>query len=264
MSGKFRVDVLTIFPQAINCLASFGAVKRALRRNLIELNVVNFRDYCLDKHKQVDDTVYGTGDGMLIKVEPIVRALEDLGVVSPSKDRSYWRVLMGPKGTVLNNSVARDLAKFRRLVVICGHYEGIDDRIRSYIDEEISVGDFILSSGELAAMVLIDAVVRFLPSVIAGESLRDESFQDGLLEGPQWTRPYEFRGQRVPDILRSGDHLKVKEFNLKGKLAFTLWKRPDLFKGIDLLKLKENTGFSLKKLEEIIYEAIWEGLPCRT
>ncbi len=261
-----RVDILTIFPQAFEGFKTYGVVKRALRRKLLELYVHDIREFCQDKHKQVDEPPYGTGDGMLLKVEPIYNALLKLGLTRPSADipKTYWRILMSPQGTKLSEHLARQLSKFERLVIICGHYEGVDNRVVNFIDEEISIGDYVLSSGELSAMVLLDAVIRFLPGALAEDSLKFESFRGTCLEYPQWTRPAEFLGLKVPEVLRSGNHHAIKTFNLKNSIAYTLWKRPDLFKRLSFTDLQESYGLTLKELEGIFYEAIWEGIPCRT
>ena len=258
--------MLTLFPHAFEGFKTFGVLKRALQRGTVKLNLINIRDFCEDKHKQVDDTPYGTGDGMLIKVKPIFNALGSLGLDKPSMahPRDYWRILMSPAGTRLTDKLAQELAKFRRLVVICGHYEGIDDRIRSFIDEEISIGDYVLSSGELSAMVLIDSVTRHVKGALSSESLRFESFKNSLLDFPQWTRPPEFMGMEVPQVLKSGDHREIRRFNLQKAIAYTLWKRPDLFKRLNLKLLQESYSLTLKELEDTLAEAIWEGLTCRT
>ena len=214
-----RFDVLTLFPEM------FAPVKesilgRALDNNLIELNLINFREFSTDKSKHVDDTPYGGGAGMVIKPEPVYDAYKSIVEGLESKPKVIY---LSPKGKVFNQQIARDLAKEEHLILLCGHYEGIDQRvIDEIVDEEISIGDYVLTGGELPAMVLIDAISRNVGGVIKEESVEDESFSEGLLEYPQYTRPEVFMGRRVPEVLLSGHHANIATWRRE--------QRPDLIK----------------------------------
>ena len=222
-----RFDVLTLFPEM------FAPVKesilgRALDNNLIELNLINFREFSTDKSKHVDDTPYGGGAGMVIKPEPVYDAYKSIVEGLESKPKVIY---LSPKGKVFNQQIARDLAKEDRLILLCGHYEGIDQRvIDEIVDEEISIGDYVLTGGELPAMVLIDAISRNVGGVIKEESVEDESFSEGLLEYPQYTRPEVFMGRRVPEVLLSGHHANIANWRREQSLEITKKKRPDLIK----------------------------------
>ena len=222
-----RFDVLTLFPEM------FAPVKesilgRALDNNLIELNLINFREFSTDKSKHVDDTPYGGGAGMVIKPEPVYDAYKSIVEGLESKPKVIY---LSPKGKVFNQQIARDLAKEERLILLCGHYEGIDQRvIDEIVDEEISIGDYVLTGGELPAMVLIDAISRNVGGVIKEESVEDESFSEGLLEYPQYTRPEVFMGRRVPEVLLSGHHANIANWRREQSLEITKKKRPDLIK----------------------------------
>ena len=222
-----RFDVLTLFPEM------FAPVKesilgRALDNNLIELNLINFREFSTDKSKHVDDAPYGGGAGMVIKPEPVYDAYKSIVEGLESKPKVIY---LSPKGKVFNQQIARDLAKEEHLILLCGHYEGIDQRvIDEIVDEEISIGDYVLTGGELPAMVLIDAISRNVGGVIKEESVEDESFSEGLLEYPQYTRPEVFMGRRVPEVLLSGHHANIANWRREQSIEITRKKRPDLIK----------------------------------
>ena len=222
-----RFDVLTLFPEM------FAPVKesilgRALDNNLIELNLINFREFSTDKSKHVDDTPYGGGAGMVIKPEPVYDAYKSIIEGLENKPKVIY---LSPKGRAFNQQIARELAKEEHLILLCGHYEGIDQRvIDEIVDEEISIGDYVLTGGELPAMVLIDAISRNVDGVIKEESVEDESFSEGLLEYPQYTRPEVFMGRRVPEVLLSGHHANIAKWRREQSIEITKRKRPDLIK----------------------------------
>ena len=221
-----RFDVLTLFPEMFDAVKT-SIVGRAMNNNLIELNLINFREFSTDKQKHVDDCPYGGGAGMVIKPEPVYDAYQSI-----VKDLDYKPkvIYMSPQGKVLTQQIVRDLSKENHLILLCGHYEGIDQRVLDEIvDEEISIGDYVLTGGELPAMVLIDSVSRNVEGVIKAESVEDESFSEGYLEYPQYTRPEEFMGRRVPDILLSGHHAKIAEWRLEKAEEITRERRPDLY-----------------------------------
>ncbi len=219
-----RIDILTLFPEIFFGPLGHSIVGRAREKNLVEINAVNLRDYTHDCRKTVDDKPYGGGPGMLMKVEPIYEAVQSL------KKEGSKVILTSPGGERFNQKLARELAQEKHLIVICGHYEGVDERVKTFVDREISIGDFILTSGNLAAMVMTDAVVRLLPGALGDpESEQEESFETGLLEYPQYTRPPVFNGIKVPDVLLSGDHQKIEKWRKAESVSRTLDKRPDLF-----------------------------------
>jgi tRNA (guanine37-N1)-methyltransferase len=223
--------VLTIFPGIVTGAASGSILGKALEKGVISLNAIDIRDYATNKHNTVDDYPYGGGPGMVMKPEPIYGAIQSLSLPEGSP-----LLLLTPQGERFDHAMARDLASHSALALLCGRYEGIDDRVRDLIPvREVSLGDFILTGGEFAALAIIDAVARFVPGVLGDEeSATDESFATGLLEYPQYTRPPEFMGQRVPDILLSGDHGRVARWRREQSLLRTLQKRPDLLETADL------------------------------
>lgn len=225
-----RIDILTLFPEMF--AGPFGAsiVKRAWEKGLLDINMTNIRDFAHDKHRIVDDYPFGGGAGMVMKPEPIFEAVQHVKQSAGSERARV--VLMCPKGRVFNQEMAKDLAKEEHLIFICGHYEGIDERVREkLVDEEISIGDYVLTGGELPAMVVIDALARLIPGVLGEEeSFLTDSFYDGLLEYPQYTRPREYEGMKVPDILLSGNHEQIRMWRRKMSLLKTLERRPDLLK----------------------------------
>ncbi|MBQ6860472.1 MAG: tRNA (guanosine(37)-N1)-methyltransferase TrmD [Clostridia bacterium] len=222
-----RFDVLTLFPEMFTPVKE-SILGRALDNNLIELNLINFREFSTDKSKHVDDTPYGGGAGMVIKPEPVYDAYKSIVEGLENKPKVIY---LSPKGRVFNQQIARELAKEEHLILLCGHYEGIDQRvIDEIVDEEISIGDYVLTGGELPAMVLIDAVSRNVDGVIKEESVEDESFSEGLLEYPQYTRPEVFMGRRVPEVLLSGHHANIAKWRREQSIEITRNKRPDLIK----------------------------------
>ena len=221
-----KFDVLTLFPEMFTALNE-SIIGRATDKNLIKVNLTNIRDFSKDKHKKVDDTPYGGGAGMVIKPDVVYDAYESI------KDENAKVIYMSPKGTVLNQEKVKQLSKQEHLIIICGHYEGIDQRVLDEIvDEEISIGDYVLTGGELPAMVLIDSVSRYVEGVLNEESTSEESFSNGLLEYPQYTRPEEFRGKKVPEVLISGHHENIKKWREEKSLEITKKNRPDLLKQI--------------------------------
>jgi len=212
-------------------------LKIAQKKGLVEISVHNLRDWTSDAHKTADDKPFGGGPGMVMKVEPVYRALAELKVLRKTKNkkrmtRSAARiVLLTPQGKKLDQKMAKRLAKEKRLVLICGHYEGVDERIREMADDEISIGDYVLTCGELPALVTIDAIVRLIPGVLGhSDSVKSESFEDNLLEYPQYTRPAEFENMKVPDILLSGDHKRIEAWRKEEAVKRTKKRRPDLIK----------------------------------
>lgn len=223
-----RIDVLTIFPEMFVSPLEYSILKRARDAGLLQVRAVNLRDYTTDRHRQVDDCPYGGGPGMVMKPEPLFAAVEALAAEPPPPDRV---VLFTPLGRRFDQETALELSRAARLVLLCGRYEGIDERVhRHLVTDELSIGDFILTGGELAALVLIDAVTRLLPGVLGkDESSESETFAEHLLEYPHYTRPAEFRGWRVPDVLLSGDHGAVERWRREQSLQRTLRHRRDLF-----------------------------------
>lgn len=220
-----KITILTLFPEFFDSFQTTSIIKRALEQELVEIECVNFRDYTLDKHRKVDDTPCGGGQGMVLSPQPIVDALRAI-----KGDYSHV-VLLSPQGQTFQQPIAHRFASLEHLVLICGHYEGFDERIRDYVDEEISLGDFVLTGGEGAALVIADAVIRLLDDVIRQDSHEDDSFENGLLEYPQYTRPIEFDGKRVPEVLLSGHHENIRKWRLYQSLKRTYLKRPDLLEG---------------------------------
>lgn len=224
---NLRIDILTIFPEMFEAPLSGSIVGKARERGLVEINIHNIRDFTVDKHKVTDDYPFGGGVGMIMKPEPIFAATEH--VLRETGGGISRIILMTPQGKTLDQDTVRRLAREQHMVIICGRYEGIDERVRDgLVTCEISIGDYVLTGGELPAMVLVDAVTRFVPGVLSEDALISESFASGLLDYPQYTRPREFRGMAVPDVLVSGDHEKVRLWRKRQALARTLNLRPDL------------------------------------
>ena len=218
--------VITIFPRMLDSALSHGVLNKAQGKGLIKVEMVNLRDYTTDRHLTTDDYPYGGGQGMVMKPEPLVAAIEDIR----RKVQRARVVLLAPQGSVFSQQDALRLSKEQQIVLICGRYEGIDERVKAFVDEEISIGDYTLSGGEPAAIVVIDAIARLVPGVLGNEnSATDESFTDGLLEYPQYTRPETFRGMNVPEVLLSGDHERIKQWREERRLEVTRKQRPDLF-----------------------------------
>ena len=218
-----KIDILTLFPEMFTPLRT-SIIGRAVDDNKIEINVHDIREYTLDKHKKCDDTPFGGGAGMVMTAQPIASAID---AIDPNHEAK--RIYLSPKGRTFNQSVVLEYAKIPRLLLLCGHYEGIDQRVLDlYIDEELSIGDFVLTGGEIPAMAVVDAVCRYVSGVINEESLSQESFSNGLLEYPQYTRPQEFMGLKVPEVLLSGNHAEIDKWRMKKALEITEKNRPDL------------------------------------
>ena len=219
-----KFDVLTLFPEMFNSLEE-SIIGRAKEKGLIEINLINIRDFSKDKHKKVDDTPYGGGAGMVIKPDVVYDAYFSI------ENKNAKVIYLSPQGNVLTQSKVKELSKEQHLILLCGHYEGIDQRVLDEIvDEEISIGDYVLTGGELPAMVLIDSVSRYVGGVLNEESTKEESFSNKLLEYPQYTRPEEFRGRKVPEVLISGHHENIKKWREEKSLEVTKLKRPDLLR----------------------------------
>jgi tRNA (guanine37-N1)-methyltransferase len=226
-----RIDFFTIFPQMFTGPLDSSILKRAVDQGIVNFNIYNIRDYTHDKHHTTDDYAYGGGAGMIMKPEPVFEAVETVKAQDPDMARKKLSViLMTPQGRLFNQAIASELTEYDRLMFICGRYEGVDERIREYlVNDEISIGDYVLTGGELAAMVVTDVVVRLLPGVLgSGESLLFESHTAGLLEYPQYTRPEVFRGWRVPDVLLSGNHAEIANWRYQQAAKRTSERRPDL------------------------------------
>jgi tRNA (guanine37-N1)-methyltransferase len=226
-----RIDVITIFPALFAPFREAGVLGQAIARGELSLRAHDLRDWTTDKHRSVDDIPYGGGPGMVMRPGPIVEAVEALA--GKKGERAARVLLMSPQGATLSQKKAKELSGERHLVIVCGRYEGVDQRaIELAIDEELSIGDYVLSGGEAAAMVVIEAIVRFVPGVLGNPaSTETESFHEGGLEGPQYTRPAEYRGLAVPEVLRSGDHAKIARWRAEAALARTRQRRPDLLPG---------------------------------
>ncbi len=272
MSARMRIDVLTLFPEMFDGVFGASILGKARDKGIVELSAVNFRQYSTSKHGQVDDTPYGGGGGMVLKPEPIFAAVEDLlrkreiegGSItaetaelpaneSPSRPRI---VLLCPQGETFTQKKAEEFAEEDHLIFICGHYEGYDERIRDgLVTDEISIGDYVLTGGELPAMVMIDSTVRLLPGVLGNEnSAVTDSFSTGLLEYPHYTRPTEFRGMKVPDILLSGHHANIEAWRRRESLRRTLQRRPELLERLTLTKQDVKWLEELKREEAALNE----------
>lgn len=223
-----KFDVLTLFPEMLTAYLQQGVLGRAVKRGLVDVNLINIRDFAKGTHKTTDDRPYGGGEGMVMKPGPIYRALKSVDRV----DGRSPVILLSPQGKLFDQSIAWEMSGWDQLVLVCGRYEGVDERIKlTCIDMELSIGDYILSGGELGAMVIVDAVSRLIPGVLGGErSNLEDSFEDGLLEYPQYTRPRVFQDKEVPEILLSGNHEKIRVWRREESLKRTLEKRPDLLK----------------------------------
>jgi len=233
--------ILTLFPNTIGCFFCESILKRSIERGVIEIDLIDIRNYSREKHRKVDDAPFGGGRGMLLTPDPLFRALESIG------ERGYV-VCLSPRGRLLNQELVRELSQKPEITLICGHYEGIDHRvIETFVDEEISIGDYVITGGEIAAAVLIDAITREIDDTLGNRTSKlEESFDEtGLLEYEQYTRPAEYRGMRVPEILLSGDHSRIERWRMKRRLIKTLEKRPDL------LDRKRLTGLYEQLLQEI-------------
>lgn len=230
-----RIDVLTLFPDMCRSVYSESIIGRALSKGILEINSHNIRDYSTDKHRRVDDTPYGGGMGMLMQAQPIYDCYK--AVCNELHSKPYV-IYMSPKGHILNQKKVRELAGYENLVLLCGHYEGIDERVlEEIVDEEISIGDYVLTGGELPALVLIDSVARMIEGVLPNEeAFSCESHYNGLLEHPQYTKPYDWNGKKVPDVLISGHHANIDKWKREESLRQTYYKRPELLKEENLSK----------------------------
>ena len=217
-----KIDVLTLFPSMFDGFLHESIIKRAIEKGKVEVNIHNIRDYSKDPHKKVDDYQFGGGSGMVLMPQPIFDAVEDL------KEEDTFVILMSPQGVPYKQKIAHELSHKKHILIICGHYEGFDERIRSLADMEISIGDYILTGGELASMVVSDSIIRLLDEVITKESSENESFENHLLDYPVYTKPVEFRDMKVPDVLLSGHHENIRKWRLEQQISRTQERRPDL------------------------------------
>lgn len=220
-----QIDILTLFPEMFTGFLETSIIKRARDNGLVNIKVHNFRDYSTDKHKRVDDYPYGGGAGMVLMCEPIFRAIEAI------KTDSSIVIMLSPSGKTFNEKMAKDFSKEKHLILLCGHYEGFDERIKSIVDIELSIGDYVLTGGEVPAMVITDAITRLIPNVISEESLNTESFEDNLLDYPNYTRPEVFRGMKVPEVLLSGHHKNILEYRQNERIKKTNEVRADMTGG---------------------------------
>ena len=220
-----KIDILTLFPSMFEGFINESIIKRAIEKGLVEINIYNFRDYSLDPHRKVDDYPYGGGEGMVLMPQPIFDCVESI------KTPDSKVILMTPQGIKYNQKIAYDLKNEKHLIIICGHYEGFDERIRSLADMEISIGDFVLTGGEIPAMAISDSIIRLIDGVILKESSDNDSFNNNLLDYPVYTHPADFRGMKVPDVLLSGDHEKINKYRQEEQIKRTSERRPDLIEG---------------------------------
>lgn len=244
-----RIDVLTLFPRMIEEPLGESIIGKAVEKNLLEINVHDFRQYSNNKHQQVDDYPYGGGAGMLLKVQPIYDNLKAIEAETEGKKKRV--ILLDPAGKPFNQKMAEEFSQEEQLVFICGHYEGYDERIRSLVTDEVSLGDYVLTGGELGAMVMIDATVRLLPEVLGNQtSAKTDSHSTGLLEHPQYTRPAEFEGMRVPEVLMNGNHRLIEEWQMKESLRRTYLRRPDMLEKVELTPDMKKMLVEIKAEEE--------------
>ena len=222
-----RIDILTLFPKMFDGFVTESIIKRAIDKGIVEINVHNFRDYSLDPHGNVDDTPYGGGAGMVLMCQPIFDCIKSI------KTSDSVVIMLTPEGKVYNQKLAYELSNKKHLILLCGHYEGFDERIKSICDMFISVGDFILTGGEIPSMLIADSIIRLLPGVIDSSSLESESFNNNLLDYPTYTKPSVYEGMEVPSVLLSGDHKKIAEYRLNEQLKKTKELRPDLLEATD-------------------------------
>jgi tRNA (guanine37-N1)-methyltransferase len=250
-----RITILTLFPEMFEGFTTNSIMKRALGKGVAEIKVVNIRDYTKDKYGRTDTPPVGGGAGLIEKCQPIVDAIR------ANSTPNTHKILMSPRGATYDEKLAKKYANLEELLIVCGHYEGIDERVNTYVDELVSIGDYVLTGGEIPAMAIADSVIRLLDGAITAESLQDESFNDNALEYPQYTEPYDFEGQAVPDILYSGNHEAIAKWRRKESLLLTKKYRPDLFEKLNLSKrdiklLKEAESGETPKWEK---EALEKG-----
>ncbi|MBP3766578.1 MAG: tRNA (guanosine(37)-N1)-methyltransferase TrmD [Bacilli bacterium] len=225
-----KIDVLTLFPEMYDGVLNSSIIKRARENNLVEINVHNIRDFTLDKHNRVDDYPIGGGEGMVLMPEPIYRAINHF------KDDDSIVIMMTPQGKTYNQKMAYEFKNYKHIILLCGHYEGFDERIRSFVDMEVSIGDYVLTGGELASMVMIDSITRLIDGVIEKDSHINDSFNNNLLDYPVYTKPIDFMGMKVPDILLSGHHEKINKWRYEEQIKKTKLRRPDLLEKSDDLE----------------------------
>lgn len=226
-----KITILTLFPEMFDGFLTNSIIKRAIAKGLVEIKIVNIRDYTLDKYGRVDSSPIGGGAGLIMKCQPVIDCL------NAHKNSHSHVVLLSPRGKTYNQEKARDFAgNFDDIVIICGHYEGIDERVNKYVDELISIGDYILTGGEIGAMAISDSIIRLIDGAISEDSIIEESFENGLLEYPQFTEPFDYNGDKVPDILYSGNHTAIEKWRKKESLRLTRNLRPDLFEKYKLNK----------------------------
>ena len=250
-----KITILTLFPEMFDGFLNNSIIKRAISKGTVSFNIVNIRDYTLDKNNRVDTPPVGGGAGLIMKCQPIVDALRK------TTNPNSYKLLTSPKGTRFNQTKAKELAKLDDITIICGHYEGIDERVNNYVDELISVGDYVLTGGELPSMIIADSVTRLLDGSITKESLDEESFDTNLLEYPQYTEPYDFEGYKVPDILYSGNHEAIRKYRRKKSLEETLKYRKDLLDVDNLSKEDKKLYNSIleDKVDDFEIKAIEKG-----
>lgn len=226
-----KIDILTLFPEMFN-IFDYSIIGRAREKGIVNISAHNIRDYSLDKHNKTDEYPYGGGAGMVMTVQPSADAIEDIKKVNSGKV-----IFLGPRGRTFNQEIAKELSAEKELIFFCGHYEGIDERLYKYIDMEISLGDFVLTGGEMACIPVVDSICRMLPGVLASaESYMEESFYNGMLEYPQYTRPEDYKGDSVPAVLLSGHHENIRKWRRRQALKITKERRPDLFEKLTLSK----------------------------
>ena len=241
-----KIKILTLFPEMFDGLLSNSIIKRAIAKDVVSFEIINIRDYTTDKYGRVDSAPVGGGAGLIMKCQPIVDC------INANKGEHGHVILLSPRGNQYNQKKAHELANREEIILLCGHYEGVDERVNKYIDEQISIGDYILTGGEIGAMAISDSIVRLLDGAIAEESIVEESFEDGLLEYPQYAEPYDYNGDKIPDILYSGNHQAINKWRKKKSLYLTKEYRPDLFAKYQLSKQDK------KLLEEEKENASWE------
>ncbi len=219
-----KITILSLFPNMFDGFLTESIIKRAIQNEKVEVKIINFRDYSVYNNNQVDDTPYGGGAGMVLMCDPIFRCIDEI------RTPKSHIIILSPEGSIYNEKKARELSKYEDIILICGHYEGFDERIKTLADEIISVGDFVLTGGEIPAMLIADSIIRLLPGAITNESLESESFNENLLDYPVYTKPAVYRDMNVPDILLSGDHKKIDDYRESERIRLTKEKRPDLLK----------------------------------
>ena len=237
-----KISILTLFPEMFEGFVNTSIISRSIKNDIVEIEVVNIRDYTVDAHNNVDDTPYGGGRGMVLQCQPVIDCIKDV------RTKDSVVVYMGPCGKTFNQNMAKEMSKINHLVILCGHYEGIDERIKNYIDIEVSIGDYILTGGELASMVISDAIIRLLKGSIKEDSHINESFEDNLLEHPHYTKPEVYDGMSVPKVLLSGHHENIRKYRLKESLRKTYLNR------LDMLEIKKLNKEEKLMLEQIVEE----------